>query len=458
MVGDFLSIKIELDFKKLLPLLDYSRKLLTKFNITHLLLISLALHLFVMPFPQDGGMVFDEVHYIKATRAHLEGIGANPEHTPLVKVGMSVVFSIFGDYWFSWRMPIIISCMIAYIAFYYIARHFLDEKYALIATAFLCFDIMFFIHGTIFLLDMPAIMFGLVAMALFLHKRYKLSAVSMALAILCKEIALFFLLALTIYWFGTNTKKISLKSLKIPLTYFAIVALIGFSFMAVYDNVYKISTGSNISILVNNTVVNDQSGNPITTVITTTTETFQRYINNPISHLQHFLTYHGDYMKDLNITAGAFQKPWNWIAPFDINGILDHPVYFQVRVTSGEKVYDSISWRAQGSIPIWYSFWLVVPMAAYMLIKKETKEKNLSLFLLAWIFSTFGGFVVIELIKNCTGFNYYFIYTVPALCLGIPFVLKNLKISEKYKDIVLMFYMGTILIFFMYYFPVGLFR
>ena len=443
-------------------MLKYSWKLLTKFNITHLLLISFALHLFVMPFPSDGGKIFDEIHYIEATRAHLQGIGANPEHTPLVKVLMTIPFAIFGDYWFAWRFPIIISCMVAYVAFYYIAKHFLDEKYALIATAFLCFDVMFFIHGTIFLLDMPAIMFGLVAMTLFLHKRYKLSAVSMALAILCKEIALFFLLAIGIYWFGTNMKKISRKKLKIPFTYLVIVVLVSFSFMLVYDNVYKISTGSNISILVNHTVVNDQDGNPITTMVTTTSETFQRYINNPISHLQHFLTYHGDYMKDLNITAGAFQKPWNWIAPLDINGILDHPVYFQVRVstTTGEnvKTYDSISWRGQGTLPIWYAFWLVVPMAIYTIVNKKTEEKNTSLFLLGWIFSTFGGFVVLELIKNCTGFNYYFIYTVPALCLGIPYFWSKLDVSERTRNIGLIIHILATLSFFIYYFPVGIFR
>jgi len=415
-----------------------------------------------MPFPSDGGMVFDEVHYIKATRAHLDGVGANPEHTPLVKVLMTIPFTIFGDYWFSWRFPIIMSCMIAYIAFYFIAKHFLDEKYALIATAFLCFDVMFFIHGTIFLLDMPAVMFGLVAIALFLYKYYKVSAVSMTLAILCKEIALFFLLGILIYWVGTNTKKINFKFLKGPFTYLAIIVLIGFSFMTVYDNVYKISTGSNININVSNTIVNDQNGNPITTIITTTSNTLQRYINNPISHFQYFLTYHGDYMKDLNITAGAFQKPWNWIAPFDVNGIFDHPVYFQVKVstTTGEnvKTYYSINWRGQGTLPIWYAFWLVVPMALYTIINKKTEEKNISLFLLAWIFSTFGGFVAIELIKNCTGFNYYFIYTVPALCLGIPYFWSKLKVSKKTKDIGIIIYILATLCFFMYYFPIGLFR
>ena len=92
-----MTIKIEIDILKFTStLLSYLQNFLKKFNITHLLLIVFALHLFVMSFPSDGGMVFDEVHYIKATRAHFEGIGANPEHTPLVKVLMTIPIAIFN--------------------------------------------------------------------------------------------------------------------------------------------------------------------------------------------------------------------------------------------------------------------------------------------------------------------------------------------------------------------------
>jgi 4-amino-4-deoxy-L-arabinose transferase-like glycosyltransferase len=452
-----LSIKIELDFKKLLPVLNNVWEILTKFNITHLLLISFALHIFCMTQPTDG-MIFDEVHYIKATRAHLQGIGANAEHTPLVKVLMTIPFTIFGDYWFSWRFPIVISCMIAYIAFYYIAKHFLDEKYALLATAFLCFDIMFFIHGTIYLLDMPAIAFGLVAIVLYLYKNYKLSAVSMTLAILCKEIALFFLLLIFLHWLGTNYKKIpkNLKIMKTPLVYLSVVVLLGFSFIAVYDNVYKISSGTVVAEYIHNTVVTDEIGNTLTTVISTSTETFTKTINNPIDHMKLFLTYHGEYMKDLNSTYHSYNKPWNWIAPFDLNGIFEHPVYFQVSVTAGEKIFNSINWRGQGTLPIWYAFWLVVPMSVYMLgTKRETKT---SLFILAWIVSTYFSWIVLELIKNCTGFNYYFIYTVPALCLGIAYFWRKLKVSEKIRKIGILIHLLSVLVFFSYYFPVGVFR
>lgn len=414
-----------------------------------------ALHLFVMPFPSDGGMIFDEVHYIKATRAHFDGIGANAEHTPLVKVFMMLPFTIFGDYWFSWRFPIVISCMIAYTAFYYIAKHFLDEKYALLATAFLCFDIMFFIHGTIFLLDMPAIMFGLIAIALFLYGYYKTSALSMALSILCKEITVLFLGIIGIYWLGKNIHKMKLETLKVPLVYLSIVTLVGFSFIAVYDNVYKISSETIVNKNVHNTVVNDGLGNPITTYINTSTNTYSKYVNNPIEHLQLYLTYHTDWMTNLNSSYRAFQKPWNWIAPFDINGVFDHPVYFQVAVT-GSETYYPISYRAQGSIPIWYSIWLVVPASVYMLAKK--KETKLSLLLLGWITSTYFTWIALELIKKSTGFNYYFIYTVPAMCLGIPYVISNLKISETKKKLVTLIYISTTVLFFVYYFPIGVFR
>ena len=452
-----MSLKIEIDISKYIEKikclsLDYLRK----FNITHLLLIFFALHLFTMCFPSDGGMIFDEVHYIKATRAHLEGIGANAEHTPLVKVGMSVVFSVLGDYWFAWRMPIVMCCMMAYVSFYYIAKHFLEEKYALIATTFLCLDTMFFIHGTIFLLDMPAIMFGLGAFALFLKKQYKISAVSMALAILCKEIALLFLGVIAIYWIGQNIRGISFKKLKVPLTYLLIVALIGFSFMTVYDNVYKISSKTVVSTNVKHTIVNDEFGNAITTNIVTEISTYSKYINNPLDHLKMYMTYHTEWMVDLNNTYRAYNKPWNWIAPFDIEGIFDHPIYFQVSVTAGAKQYNSMSYRGQGTLPIWYSVWLVVPMAIYSLVKG--KEKKLSLFLLGWITSTFGGFVVLELLRNSTGFNYYFIYTVPALCLGIPYFWKQLNLSKNKTAIGLSIHLVATLCFFIYYFPIGLFR
>lgn len=447
-------MKIEIEIPKLSA--SWALNLLKKINIGHLLLISFALHMFALPFPQDG-MIFDEVHYIKATRAHLEGIGANAEHMPLVKLFMSFLFPIFGDYWFTWRFPIVVSCMISYVAFYYIARHFLDEKYSLIATAFLCFDVMYFIHGTIYLLDMPAIMFGLISIATFLSKKYKTSALTLTLAILCKEIALLFLGVLVIYELGTRGKKFFKKeNLKIYATFGLVVIIFGFSFIAVYDTFYKISTGVTIMKNVHNTIVNDAEGNPITTVVTTSINTITNFMNNPTEHFGLFWKYHTEWMTNFNSSYRAFQKPWTWALPLDVGGVLDHPSYFTVRVDTGNKSFHSINWRGQGTIPIWYTLWFIFPLAVYKFAKG--KERNLSLILAGWITSTYFSWIVLELIKKSTGFNYYFIYTVPALCIGIPYLWKSFPISDKNKTIGIGLHLFLTIVFFMYYFPVGIIR
>ena len=68
---------------------------------------------------------------------------------------------IFGDHWFAWRLPIILCSLGATYLVYRVAREFLDEKKALLVSAFMIFDIVFFIQGNIYVLEMPGLMFGL---------------------------------------------------------------------------------------------------------------------------------------------------------------------------------------------------------------------------------------------------------------------------------------------------------
>jgi len=460
-----LSLKVELDVGKLFKIgVIKTRTIISKFNIGHLLLISLALHLFVMCFPNDGGMVFDEVHYVKATEAHLQGIGANAEHSPLVKVFMSFMFRIFGDYWFTWRFPIVISCILTMLAFYYVAEYFLGERYALLATAFLSLDTVFFIHGTIYLLDMPAIMFGIGSIALWLKGKHKWSAVTMALALLCKEIALFFLFALVVYVLyenrdklrRTHEKKRQLKRFfSIPLTFVLLTGAITLSGLWIYDAAYTIPSNVTVSNTIHNNVVLNESQVPITTEVWTEINTYTSYITNPIEHIQLMLTYHGTLMTNLNSSIYGFEKPWNWIFPAGLNEILVHPTYFAVKVQAGDKIFYPINYQAQATLPIWYSVWMVLPMAIYQLLRRE--DKKLSVMLLAWFVSTYGGFTILELMKHSTGFNYYFIYTVPMLCLGIANFWKNVR-NEKFRLAGMSFHLFATFLFFLWYFPIGVIR
>ena len=158
-----MSIKFEINFKWLF---SKSLTLLKRFNISHLLLLVLALHLLILSTPSDG-FVFDEAHYVPAALQTLHFEPANAEHTPLAKIAIAMSIGIFGDYWLAWRLPIVLMSTATLYVFYLIANRFMSKKYALFATAFLSFDVMFFVNGSIFILDPPAILFGLLGIELY---------------------------------------------------------------------------------------------------------------------------------------------------------------------------------------------------------------------------------------------------------------------------------------------------
>ena len=171
-----------------------------KIDIWHIFFLNLAMRLLIMSTPNDGGMIFDEVHYIKATRSILLGIAANAEHPPLVKLIVGAFIQIFGDYWFSWRAPIIILSMwVPYLLFRIVMDLTQDRKKALFAAAFSCFDIILFIHGNIYMLEFPALVFSLVSGMYLIEKKYGKSALAMGIACLCNEKAVFALLGLGLY-------------------------------------------------------------------------------------------------------------------------------------------------------------------------------------------------------------------------------------------------------------------
>ena len=80
-----------------------------KITIVHIILVSFAIHLFVIgSLPVKSG---DEVFFTDIAKWFMMGI----DHTPYQLPGLSLIISpfiyVFGDTWFSWRFPIIIFGM-----------------------------------------------------------------------------------------------------------------------------------------------------------------------------------------------------------------------------------------------------------------------------------------------------------------------------------------------------------
>ncbi len=177
-----MTLKLELDFSSSLK---RAWALAKKINIGHLLLLVLALHLLIISTPSDG-FVFDEAHYVPAAAKTLLMQPANAEHTPLAKIVVGLSIAAFGNYWLAWRLPVVVASVASLYVFYLIATRFFSKNYALLATAFLSFDVMYFVNGSIFILDFPAIFFGLLGIELYFAKRYKWSAASFGVSFLMK--------------------------------------------------------------------------------------------------------------------------------------------------------------------------------------------------------------------------------------------------------------------------------
>jgi predicted membrane-bound dolichyl-phosphate-mannose-protein mannosyltransferase len=177
-----MSLKLEWNYKQYLQTIYGWVK---KVNVVHILLFVLACHLFIMSTPDT--FAFDESHYVPAAKNTVNFIAANAEHTPLSKVVIGWSIQMFGDWWFGWRITPVLFSTLTLLFVYLISKEFMNRKYSLFAAAFIGFDMLFFINGSIAILDAQAVFFAVAGVWLLLKKRYAYSAVFFGVGILSKE-------------------------------------------------------------------------------------------------------------------------------------------------------------------------------------------------------------------------------------------------------------------------------
>jgi 4-amino-4-deoxy-L-arabinose transferase-like glycosyltransferase len=448
-----LTLRIDLDFRSL------ARKaadLLTGFNIAHLLLIVLALHFIIISIPSDG-FIFDEAHYVPASLKTLNLQPANAEHTPLTKIVLGLSIATFGDYWLAWRLPVVLASVASLYVFYLIANRFLSKKYSLIATAFLSFDVVFFVNGSIAILDFPAILFGLLGIHLYLSKKYGLAALGFAVSFLMKELGLMFLGAILLYHVLTHTAlKSHLTKLNIRkvASFFLILIVVGGGGLWLYDAVYKPSISTVVTQYVNENVVVDGNGTVITTITSTTNSTIENYITNPVQHMLFSLGYFSGLAPNINTTESNFRPPWSWILP--IGDIFNSPHYFTIAVTTGTVTKTTVDYVSQITPTVAFMLLPILAVAIWNLLRR--KESKFALFFISWIAATYLPWLLFGIFLQRMTFNYYFIYTIPSLALGIPYFWNNLPFTPTIKKIAILTQLTITVVFFFAFFPIPLFR
>jgi len=429
-------------------------KVLASITIRELILIWLAIHLLLITQPNSP--VFDEAHYTQAARDLLKGVASNIEHPFLGKAWGALGMLIFGDNAFGWRIIIIVFGALPVYPFSPLARRYLSERMALLAAAYLGFDHMFFTHSGLFLLEIPALFFAILAFKYYFERRIVLAAVSMGVSILSKETSLFLLFTLILLHLATTRRPSTqgvLKALKFTGVLLATIAIP----MQIYISAYGLSASER---LVNKGVVVVA---PDSSVISTTTTWVRepQYITNVFEHWHYILTYHSSLtIKDSNV--GPENYPWNWFIPTQQREmiyyraeVIKNITYYTDGVYAGSRIERvcPINWRGVTNLPLWYSIWLVTPLSIYLIARRRLNEGVV--LTLLWIIGTYLPLLGISIIFNRIEYPFYFINTLPALALGLPLTISMLNVEKSVKDGILAVFLGWTAASFLLYFPLN---
>jgi len=406
---------------------------ISKFDIGHLLILLLGLHLYAMSFPSGNtDYVFDESYYVPAAKDILNGVASNIEHPFFGKIWGSLGIYLFGSDFFGYRIFYVIIGVLSVYALYLIALNFVSKEKALLAASFLGFESLFFIHTSLLLLDGPPILFALIGFLAYFKKSYYISAFAMGLSVLSKEDGVYFIFALILYHLYAMPKQdirnvFERNAAKIAI-FFAIMILTFAIPMWAYDIIYK----------------------PVVAGFGS--------ITNPIDNFRYYF-YYQSLLTGCTSTTSWNCYPWNWILPFNLNPSGYYVVTTTVTTTlpSGlQKVvnYHPIDWQGIGNLAVWYAIWPITGMIIYKIVRRTFTKVDA--FIGFWIASTYLPWYYVSLVLHRVEYAFYFINTDPALALGIPVLVTAMvpDSNKRVQNAVLFVWLFAAVYFFILFFPV----
>jgi 4-amino-4-deoxy-L-arabinose transferase-like glycosyltransferase len=383
-----------------------------KANILIYPIIALGIALRILINTLAGNvMISDEVFYAGAANNLLHGVAANFEHPPLVKLIIAGAIGIAGNNWLAWRLPIIAFAAIATYFTYRIGKTFLTEHQAVYAAALMSTSTIFFLIGSIGILDAPMITFGLAGIYCIIKQRYVTAAILFGLSFLCKEVAICFVGAAFVYLL---VKKVSIRKLFPASITFVAVCFIG---LGIYDFFYQ------------------------QTVYGVT-------ITNPIQQFASILLYQFRLNSVRILNPYPPFPPIGWVTPFGANAL--NPQLWAIGYSGTHPI---VQWLMQPNPFVEYTmFPLLIALPILYRKLKENIPLLLTLLLgfayLPWLVA--GFFFKMES-------PFYIDSSVPFLALGATYLFTQIKHGKR-RRILMMTYLIAATAFFIYYFPLNFWR
>ena len=330
----------------------------------------------------------------------------------MAKLLMAFSMMILGNNEYGFRIPSVIFGSLSILVFYLLMKRVSGDKLLSLITSFLfSFDNLVFVHSRVATLDIYLLFFMILSFYWYFSGRFVFSGVALALGTLSKIGGLYGLVVITIYHFTSALMKIGdqMNLLERTKQFERLVITYGVSFFGLLFVMDRLWAG---------------------------------YLN-PMDHLLHIL----NYTRALTTPAptGIMSYPWQWLLnqvqiPYlkvDVNKMVDGQV-------TGS--YTSIHFNGAMNPLIIY---LTVPSIIYAGYLFVTRKDRTSLLSLAWFAGTYLPFIPMALLWNRVMYLFYFLYTIPSVCIAIALM----ALDQRPPKLILGLYLLSVIAMFVMMFP-----
>ncbi len=394
------------------------------------------------------GCVMDETYYVPSAQGILSGDkcapyadSCNMEHPPLAKALIAAGIAVFGVNDFGWRIANILlgtlSIPLLFVLAYLLSS---NRRLAYAATLLFAADIMFFVHSSTALIDVPAVFFSLVGFVLYFRPakvwrvdNYTLAGVFLGLAALSKETAVFAILTLVAYELvlggsGMRATVFRLASVVAPAIILFAGGLQLYDSLLTHPNTFSTCLGAG------------------------------SFDGNFIGQIQFMLSY-GSCLKGggwTDAVLGRYITPIDWLLYYS-------PVQYlvtTVSVTVSGAMTSTYHYIAVGyygttnQLIVWEVF-IWVPLVAYRLYRAKkwgatpTLDDRFGGFILIWFLCTYLPYVALFLYGRVT-YPFYIIPAIPAMAGGAAYFVTRDWFPRKMA----IAYIAAAFVIFFLYFPV----
>jgi len=392
--------------------------------------LGLILRLWNLDRPK--GKIFDEIYYATNAQSLLEngveidsksGLAQFIVHPPTGKWLIASGIKLFGYNEFGWRFTGAIVGSISIVLMYFTAKKLFNNRLlSVLAAALISMDGLHLVHSRIALLDIFLLFFIQIAVLAFLHSRYWLSALTLALACSVKWSGLYVLIALALYVLLTDFRRHRYlgadKPIRKMLRENLLYRFLQFGIFPVF--IYIASWFSWFT--------SDKGWD-------------RNYSTNPLLSLWHYHSEILNFHTKLTDSHPYSANPWSWL----IQGRPTSFFYETPKTCGGTNCSQEI--LAIGTPILWWAATLALLVTIGFWVSKRDKQAEILLVVIG------ASYLPWFAIQERTMFSFYTIAFEPFLLLTLVYVLS--KIVKNQKKIATVFG-AIVLVNFLYFLPIFL--